>query len=462
MTRPGSPGCGLLPTPTRAVTGRPPGARSRRAAVIIAAKGGTLADVTIGDVLELLDAEREAPRQPAGHCSAVLRGCCARWASSARTRRHACASCAPRAAQPAEQMIDRYRPGLPAGPRPARGLPAERQPALDYSTLQQLGYELGKLFWADLEQHHPGIDSLHLPDDVARAWKQRLRSRQTASGAAGQTRSPRAASATRHCLTTVRAFYLDLAQWALDDPARWGPWAVPCPVRAQEISQPQGRPAPQVADGRPDPRAAARPARPGPRRRPSSGQHAAGAARGGPPGPPGRQFTAAGQTLDPVRAPAGRSPRKVWARRPRHRQAPDLTGEEDHAFWAWAIIEVLRAHRHPGRGTPRAHPPQPGPVPAPRHRRARAAAADRPVQDRRRTAPGRQPRARRRAQPRSSAASAARRRRPPGPPPTTATSTSGCRPPRCCSSAGPRHRDHGASPSAPSATCSTPPSPAPA
>ena len=36
-------------------------------------------------------------------------------------------------------------------------------------------------------------------------------------------------------LMIIRAFYLDLAQWALDDPARWGPWAVPCPIRASDI-----------------------------------------------------------------------------------------------------------------------------------------------------------------------------------------------------------------------------------
>ena len=36
-------------------------------------------------------------------------------------------------------------------------------------------------------------------------------------------------------LITVRAFYLDLGQWALDEPARWGPWAVPCPVRGSDI-----------------------------------------------------------------------------------------------------------------------------------------------------------------------------------------------------------------------------------
>ena len=38
----------------------------------------------------------------------------------------------------------------------------ERQPAMDYGSLEQLARRLG-MFWADLEAHHPGIDSLHLP-----------------------------------------------------------------------------------------------------------------------------------------------------------------------------------------------------------------------------------------------------------------------------------------------------------
>src|SRR5207253_11388336 len=38
-------------------------------------------------------------------------------------------------------------------------------------------------------------------------------------------------------LVMVRAFYLDLAQWPVEDPARWGPWAAPCPVRDADIAQ---------------------------------------------------------------------------------------------------------------------------------------------------------------------------------------------------------------------------------
>ena len=48
---------------------------------------------------------------------------------------------------------------------------------MDFSSLQHLAYLLGKLFWADLEAHHPGIGSLKLPRDVAAAWKQRVMTR---------------------------------------------------------------------------------------------------------------------------------------------------------------------------------------------------------------------------------------------------------------------------------------------
>jgi hypothetical protein len=51
--------------------------------------------------------------------------------------------------------------------------------------------------------------------------------------AAGGPEAPRTAAANP--LFTVRAFYLDIAQWAVDDPARWGQWAAPCPARAEEV-----------------------------------------------------------------------------------------------------------------------------------------------------------------------------------------------------------------------------------
>jgi hypothetical protein len=42
-------------------------------------------------------------------------------------------------------------------------------------------------------------------------------------------------------LIRVRAFYLDIAQWAAEEPARWGPWAVPCPIGDDEIHKAKDR-----------------------------------------------------------------------------------------------------------------------------------------------------------------------------------------------------------------------------
>ena len=44
---------------------------------------------------------------------------------------------------------------------------------MDYTSLKMLAIYLAQRFSADLEQHHPGIDSLHLTREVADAWKQR-------------------------------------------------------------------------------------------------------------------------------------------------------------------------------------------------------------------------------------------------------------------------------------------------
>src|SRR6185437_13450936 len=142
-----------------------------------------------------------------------------------------------------EQLIDRYRIAC----RPMRDVLVdylrERQPSVDFSSLQRLAYLLGKLFWADLEAHHPGIESLKLPREIAAAWKQRVmtRTRTTTTPAGDQLRltSPRLHG--RSVLSAVRAFYLDIAEWADDDPARWGPWAVRCPVSASDVSHKKDR-----------------------------------------------------------------------------------------------------------------------------------------------------------------------------------------------------------------------------
>jgi hypothetical protein len=214
---------------------------------------------------------------------------------------------------------------------------------LDYSSLDALDHMLGRLFWADLERHHPGIGSLRLPDGAATAWKQRLRTvTKTVRGADGtsyEVSVPRVNY--RDCLTPVRAFYLDLSHWAVEDPARWDPWVAPCPVGSEEVSRRKDK---RRRKSRMDARTRERlPVLPAlaatvAERRRQAAELLEAAAQAGP----GCEFTAAGQTL--VRSAVKRgSPGKVWAHDPASGKRRDLSKEEEHAFWAFAVVEVLRA-----------------------------------------------------------------------------------------------------------------------
>ncbi|MFD7541361.1 tyrosine-type recombinase/integrase [Streptomyces sp. NPDC059819] len=102
---------------------------------------------------------------------------------------------------------------------------AERSAVLDYGPLVNQAQMLADLFWGDLQRHHPGISSLSLPDEVAQAWKQRVRVLPD-----GRPRR------TSHAVfLAVRSFYLDLSQWSMEDPARWAAWAAPCPISESDI-----------------------------------------------------------------------------------------------------------------------------------------------------------------------------------------------------------------------------------
>ncbi|MGW4366991.1 tyrosine-type recombinase/integrase [Nocardia takedensis] len=103
----------------------------------------------------------------------------------------------------------------------------ERQPALDYNTIRGMLADLAGAFWLDIEGHHPGIDTLDLSDDIAEAWRQRLGTQLTRLG------RPRPRSRQFDILTLVRAFYLDIQEWAHSDPY-WVQWATRSPVRKRD------------------------------------------------------------------------------------------------------------------------------------------------------------------------------------------------------------------------------------
>ncbi len=313
----------------------------RRVAAILAAKGGQVAEITVGDCLELLQIAGDLLRSSDATSpyfyqllrAAGIFGGTAPPGRALKTQGQL--SC--------EQLIDRY--GIAC--RPVRDLLVdylrERQPAVDYATLHKLSSTLGRLFWRDLELHHPGIASLRLPAEVAAAWKQRITTKTTrspsADGRVTEATAPRL-NAFDH-LVMVRAFYLDLAQWAADDPARWGPWAASCPVRETDIAQ-RGK-ARSRRKSRMDQRTRERiPVLPALLAKvDAERQAAAGRLRAAGGTAPGQLFTVAGQTLRrPARAHV--SAGRTWAQDPGSAKYRDLTLEDHRAFWTWAAVHVLR------------------------------------------------------------------------------------------------------------------------
>jgi hypothetical protein len=312
----------------------------RRAATILAVKGGTLREITVGDCLELslaIDGRSLRANKAMGfyqllHEMGVFSPQAPSTIRAFGTRGQL---------SPA-QLIDRYAITC----RPVRDVLvaylAERQPMLDHTTLIDLASSLGGLFWRDLERHHPGICSFTLAPEVAAAWKQRVLTKtRRVTGPDGQTSEvwERRASGL-HNLAAVRAFYLDIAQWAMEDPPRWAPWAAPCPIRAEDLArQKEIRSRKSRMDQRTRERLPVLPvlvSRVNDARTTTAGTLAAAQAT-----PPGGSFLAGGATLRRAQTSSVDTAR-IWAEDPTTGKRRDLTGEEDRAFWTFAAVETLR------------------------------------------------------------------------------------------------------------------------
>ena len=165
-------------------------------------------------------------------------------------------------------------------------------------------------------------------------------------------------------LTAVRAFYLDLAEWADDDPARWGPWAVRCPVSASDASHKKDR---SRRKSRMDARTRERlPVLPtlvawvaAERARTAELLAAAEQAR------PGELFTAAGVTLRRSVLKTETTGR-VWAEDPDTGSSPRPQLRRTPRVLDLGRGRGVAPHRNPHRGTDRTVTPQPHPIPAAR------------------------------------------------------------------------------------------------
>lgn len=215
---------------------------------------------------------------------------------------------------------------------------SERAPALDYSSLTELVRQLVALFWRDLEEHHPGIDSLRLSPEDSAAWRDRARLRKSDGAPLANPYS---------VLLVVRAFYLDIAQWAIEDPS-WAEWVAPCPVRRVDVRgstrnfrQRQARIhqrtrllaplLPQLVHSVEA------------RLRWAERLHAAAA-----DAPAGTVFAVDGERYRRVavgsdaRTGGQASAGRLRARRCSDGAVLDVTRDEEEAFWTWAVVETLR------------------------------------------------------------------------------------------------------------------------
>lgn len=311
-----------------------------RITLLLAAQGGTIADITVGDCVQLQ--EVRGTGRTTGEDTLIYE--VLREAGGLAPDAPPTIRVFGRAAGQltVEELVDRR--GVQN--REVRDLLIaylrERQPALDYASLADAAYILAGCFWRDLELHHPGIDSLDLPVEVATAWKQRLQTtvRLVRDPAGNLKANAVERSGYRGVLIKVRAFYLDLAAWAVEDPARWARWVAPCPIRAADCDRSKARRQHKAAiDQRTRERLPMLPALVAAceqHRREAAERLAA--ARGVSHE---ALFTASGQTLRRVVRPA-EGGCKTWAADPKTGSLHDLTREEDDAFWTWAIVEVLR------------------------------------------------------------------------------------------------------------------------
>ncbi|WP_157129496.1 tyrosine-type recombinase/integrase [Nocardia amamiensis] len=237
-----------------------------------------------------------------------------------------------------EDMVDRHRIAC----RPVRNLLVryltERQTALDYGSLRGLATRLAGTFWADLEQHHPGIDSIRLGPDIARSWQERL----------WILPDGRPRRDVHSILIMVRSFYLDIAHWAAEDPATWGLWVAPPPVSEGDL-----RPFAKVKHhNRARMHARTRTLAPALPKLVASAHRrltdAAALLAAAETTDPGGEFAFVGHRYRRLPIPA-RDKNVSGALPVRVRLADEPAAKlincrklEDEAFWAWAVIEVLR------------------------------------------------------------------------------------------------------------------------
>ena len=214
---------------------------------------------------------------------------------------------------------------------------------MDYNTVCSLTRDLVRNFWVVVEDLNPGQADLQLTDDLYRSWRDRIAVRDTPDG-------PRPRKAFHDLLIRVRTFYLDLHSWAAEDPARWARWITPCPIPAA-TGRAYSRDRQRLSERMADRTRLRQPLLPMLVEHVTSRwQHCRQLLAATEQAGPGESFHLNGRRYTRVSITTARQTKRHYQGLGRNPMAVqddsgdvlDLDTAVDHAFWSWALVEVLR------------------------------------------------------------------------------------------------------------------------
>jgi hypothetical protein len=96
---------------------------------------------------------------------------------------------------------------------------------IDYTTLRQLATDLCCNFWGEIERINPEQYDLALSEETYQAWRVAL----------GVRRDGKPRLGADAIVTNVRALYLDIQGWAIQEPERWARWSATCPISSRDV-----------------------------------------------------------------------------------------------------------------------------------------------------------------------------------------------------------------------------------
>ncbi|MFF2063942.1 tyrosine-type recombinase/integrase [Streptomyces sp. NPDC058200] len=192
---------------------------------ILLSCGGTIGDITVGDCLAYMEAYQKV--RPNGKFDRLFYTLLFELGVFGEHAPDRLRAWTVRGQLTVPELVDRYDIAC----KPVRDLLVDyftvRSADLDYSTLRHSVQQVCQLWWKDLEEHHPGIDTLAMTPQMVIEWKERLKTIQLGGSRQGKPRLRQTS-----VILAVRALYLDIAHFAAHDPVRWSPWVIPSPIQA--------------------------------------------------------------------------------------------------------------------------------------------------------------------------------------------------------------------------------------